>query len=264
MPDTHNIHIVHTSDAHADFTKGIHIWTSLLREQKDIFQGNTNYTNFWYNGQKYKAAASFSLEEYQQLQNFKSHKAASLFATSHLMLRLALQKILPQMPRTQSFLIEDKGKPYIPPEYNSKNVHFSLSHAWPVAGVALATQQACGLDVEMSYAGTQWQDLAKNCLQNQETQYISSCSDPASAFIHCWTRKEAAAKALGLGLHWDFASFCICPINNSVLCPQKKERIYVRSVHLSALYPTLDGWLSIACSTDNALAPVYIYPQQNV
>ncbi len=259
MPNQDNIHFLHV-DEQAPLNQGIHIWLTLLCDQEDIFQGNTSLTSFLYHGQPYTAATSFSQEECLQLQSFKSHKAASLFATSHLMLRFALKKWLPHLPFTRAFVIDQKGKPHVNSKDNSKNVQFSISHTWPVAGVALTTHKACGLDVEMCHSGKGWQDLTKNCLQVHEIEHIRSSPNPQSAFIQCWTRKEAAAKALGLGLHWDFTTFSICPTTNTVLCPQKKQRIHVRSVHLSKLWNSLDGWLSIACPIEQeALPPVYVY-----
>lgn len=74
----------------------------------------------------------------------------------------------------------------------------SLSHTPGLVAAALATGQAVGIDVE---AASAWDaavgDLAFTA---GERRWVSAATDPDAAFLRLWVRKEALAKATGLGL----------------------------------------------------------------
>jgi len=73
--------------------------------------------------------------------------------------------------------------------------------------IAVARHREVGIDVEeirQIDVG-----IIRNRLSARESSELSqlSGSERLDAFYHCWTRKEAFVKALGLGLHADLTAF---------------------------------------------------------
>ena len=207
------------------------------------------------------ASRLLSKEEVETFIRFRDEKAAHLYLAAHSMARRVLHHTRPAFGMTDPLLRTAYGKPYLPGQTDAQPLHFSLTHAWPVAAVAITEAEECGIDVEMRAAGDEWQDFGPDVLHPEDLAEILMASDPQAAFIRCWTQKEAVSKAAGLGLQWDFASFHVCPRTGSVRTRDSGEPIVVKTVHCSHLYPFLDGWLSIACrAPDGNMPPIVIQP----
>ena len=87
---------------------------------------------------------------------------------------------------------------------------FNLSHSgdWLLLAVA-APGVEIGVDVEQHRAMAEWQDIAARHFHADEVTELRAVPMPRQldAFFNCWTRKEAVAKATGLGLALDLQSF---------------------------------------------------------
>lgn len=91
------------------------------------------------------------------------------------------------------------GKPFL--VGRGRHPRFSVTHTQAAAMVALTDQAAVGVDVEcrrpireMWRIADQWMSLhERTCMRDAGV-------DAASVFFRIWTAKEAALKALGLGL----------------------------------------------------------------
>jgi 4'-phosphopantetheinyl transferase len=75
-----------------------------------------------------------------------------------------------------------------------------VSHAEKLVTVALSTAAPVGVDIEWVGRDIPVEELAAAALTATEQDAIRRSGDPTGAFLAAWTRKEAVAKALGLGL----------------------------------------------------------------
>jgi 4'-phosphopantetheinyl transferase len=82
-------------------------------------------------------------------------------------------------------------------------LHFSLSHAgeYALCGVAAAP---VGVDLEAA-AGVPGTELVPTTLHPAEQRTLAALPEARQpeAFLHCWVRKEAYLKGLGIGLGMD-------------------------------------------------------------
>lgn len=118
--------------------------------------------------------------------------------------RGALRSILAgYVQRNAIDLIFSEG-PHGKPELvdSEKNVFFNLTHTSNLAFVIAARDHRVGIDAEWIRADVEIEKLSFRFFAVEETEEILSLSgDPRlQAFFSCWTRKEAFAKGLGMGL----------------------------------------------------------------
>lgn len=89
-------------------------------------------------------------------------------------------------------------------------LEFSVAHSGNMAVYALATQRV-GIDVEQVRLDPDVLSIARRFLATREQQTLLAL--PAGiqrqAFFRCWTRKEAYAKACGMGLYLPFEQFAV-------------------------------------------------------
>lgn len=111
-------------------------------------------------------------------------KRASL--TAELLLKLACGRT--------DYLISPSGKPY----FEDGSVHFSLSHCGGIAVCAVA-DSPCGVDLERVPEAAPLA-VAKRFFTESEYYSLRSSSDAAAEFCELWVKKEAALKAIGVGL----------------------------------------------------------------
>lgn len=175
--------------------------------------------------------SSLSLEEKEKLARFHYLKDALLYLYAHTLKRHVLsfyEKTCP--PANWSFSHGPYGKPVIKSPMPGNRLHFNLSHSWPVAAVAVSSSVPCGVDVEVLQNGASYNELF-GMLHPQEQQLLERDADKQRCFMEIWTKKEAAAKALGTGLSWSFDSFHICPATNRVHSLQPlREKVWASTV----------------------------------
>lgn len=113
-----------------------------------------------------------------------------------------LKKILSsylQLPSTDVVLLKKKGgKPFI----EGKPVRFSFSHTNGLALVVIARNREVGADVEKIRDTLDADKIARRFFAPAEAREIAALQgdEKILAFFDLWTRKEAYAKAKGLGL----------------------------------------------------------------
>src|SRR5690348_5821910 len=95
------------------------------------------------------------------------------------------------------------GKPLVDAD---GDIQFSLSHCRDVALIAFSHRVPVGIDVERVRPLADWKQIADRYLHPGERMELMALSEKERlpAFFRCWTRKEAVAKALGLGLSLPF------------------------------------------------------------
>ena len=144
--------------------------------------------------------------ELARADNFVTERERARFIAAHAGLRLLLGALLDADPACVAFSKDDRGKPRLcgdaaPPLF------FSLSCSHDLAAVAISDQFEVGLDIEMLRAV----DLSGIVCLFSKAEQAALAELPAEArttAIYCaLTRKEAFAKAIGLGLTIPFDSF---------------------------------------------------------
>ena len=93
------------------------------------------------------------------------------------------------------------GKPRLP-DVGALALELSVSHAGDLVAVAVATGARVGVDVEPLERRLRPVELASVALAPEEADELAALGEGERirAFLVYWTRKEAATKAVGLGL----------------------------------------------------------------
>jgi 4'-phosphopantetheinyl transferase len=158
-------------------------------------------------------AASFVDRSYQTLSEDERERAAAIslesaraqFVVSRAVLRTILSRYVGTPPGELRFDYGPFGKPVLVPDREEvwKPVHFNLSHTKGLALVAV-TNREIGVDVECvdSRRLPDPLQVAEQYLSADDCAVLGQL--PAhlrrTAFLTIWTRKEAFAKAVGMGL----------------------------------------------------------------
>jgi 4'-phosphopantetheinyl transferase len=97
------------------------------------------------------------------------------------------------------------GKPRLAGEAGT-GWQFSVSHSGDFGLVAVRRGRQVGVDVEQVILGFDWREVAALALSEREWRGIGArpADRQCEAFFAIWTRKEALAKAVGLGLRIEF------------------------------------------------------------
>lgn len=91
------------------------------------------------------------------------------------------------------------GKPYLE---GLRGLHWSSSSCERAVGVAVSTDGPVGFDLESRHEGLIDDHLLRACLTGSEFErWNGACRADPDLFFRLWTRKEAALKCLGCGLH---------------------------------------------------------------
>jgi 4'-phosphopantetheinyl transferase len=130
------------------------------------------------------------------------------YGRAHGFLRAVLELYTLQ-PAKNLYLRADKyGKPFLP----DFALHFNLSYREGRALVAVSDAGPVGADVEQLAPITEVEALVAELFSPGEQLALSAAAARASCgplFYTIWTRKEAYAKALGMGLSTSFANFSV-------------------------------------------------------
>lgn len=120
-------------------------------------------------------------------------------ALARVALRRLIGKRLTVEPAELRFEYGKHGKPYLV----GGEVSFNLSHSGDLALIAIADRGAIGVDLEQLRPQRRLDLLSRRVLTDQEGELLDRARATGSGtqwFFQCWTAKEAAAKAFGLGL----------------------------------------------------------------
>lgn len=113
----------------------------------------------------------------------------------------------------------DHGKP----AWSDSPYEFNIAHSGDVVLIALSASLPVGVDVELVRPISDMVRIWRHSFHACEIADLESLppDEAVVGFFRCWTRKEAVAKALGLGLSLPLDSFCVS-------CrPENKVRILV-------------------------------------
>jgi 4'-phosphopantetheinyl transferase len=136
-----------------------------------------------------------SSAERDRMSRFAAPAPATLFGAARALLRCLLAARLAAPPASLAFAFNAFDKPHLA---HACTPQFSISHAGQEVAVALGDRHAIGIDIEPQGRPVDWRAIAPMACSAADMALLEDGG--AAAFLHMWTRKEAVAKALGLGL----------------------------------------------------------------
>lgn len=132
------------------------------------------------------------------------------FEVAHGVLRFLLGRYVGCDPGAIALASEHEGKPKLA---FAAGIEFNMTHSAEWAAFAFSSNCAVGVDVEQVRALPGLQTIMRRVLcaeEAAELMLLSEC-DRERGFFCCWTRKEAYAKAIGMGLLAGFDQFRVAP-----------------------------------------------------
>ena len=140
-----------------------------------------------------------SPDERARAARFRLGRDRRRFVQTRTALRLLLGRCLDLPPAAIRFARGPHGKPALA----GSTLRFNVSHAAEWAVCALSCDRAVGVDVEAVGPNALDLESVHRLLLPSERDELAA-ADPAdriAPLLSLWTRKEAVAKALGIGLH---------------------------------------------------------------
>ena len=123
-------------------------------------------------------------------------------AASWVAARAALRRIVGRYlgiaPQAVAFATGANGKPRLAPGA-SVDLRFNLSHSGNIALIAVRLGQEVGIDVEELRPGIAGAAIARDVFTDHERAALAA-SVADEGFFRVWVRREALAKAIGLGV----------------------------------------------------------------
>ncbi len=158
---------------------------------------------------------ALSAEERDQCGRFVRPADRARCAAARASLRVVLAKYLLEEPRSLSFTAGNSGKPAL--DCADPSIQFNISHAGDLALIAVSRGLRVGIDVERVREVPEREAILNGFFSEQESAWLRSHEgeERTRAFFLLWTRREAAAKALGIGLFDCFARFALPPCGHA-------------------------------------------------
>jgi 4'-phosphopantetheinyl transferase len=143
--------------------------------------------------------AMLSEDERLRAERFHRDTDRMRWAASRAALRMILSRYCGEAPESIRFRLSAYGKPALLPE---SPLRFNLSHSHQLALLAVTTGREVGVDIEHIRTDLDIDLLARNVLAPGEAARLALIppAERRRAFFAAWCRKEAFAKAAGLGV----------------------------------------------------------------
>lgn len=140
-------------------------------------------------------------EEKQRAQRMQPGRARQRFVAGRRLLRTALAGYLACAPSEVRFVYGAQGKPNLSPEY-SRELQFNLAHSHDMILLAVGRGRPVGVDVEWIRPLPALQRMAGRIMSSEELRRWQAlpCEAQLEAFFSLWTRQEALAKGMGVGV----------------------------------------------------------------
>jgi 4'-phosphopantetheinyl transferase len=155
-------------------------------------------------------ASALSAAEQARAAGFRSAVDERRFVAGLVMRRSVLGRYLGLDPAAVGFREGVNGRPELAGE--GGNLRFNVSHSGDIGLLAVTHASEIGVDVEVPQAFPDRDRVARDTFHPEEVGAIEALASEAereAAFYRCWTRKEALAKAVGLGFHLPFGGFAV-------------------------------------------------------
>ena len=168
-------------------------------------------------------------QEMEQCGRFLRPADRARCVAARALLRMVLAKYLPGDPRALPITVAASGKPYLeypagasvaaadPARREADGIQFNLSHAEECALIAVSRGMRVGIDVERMRDLRDMEAILQGFFSEQEQAFVAAHDgeERTRAFFLLWTRREAAAKAVGIGLYDSFARVALPPAGDT-------------------------------------------------
>ena len=137
-------------------------------------------------------------EEMRKADGFHFEKDRRRYAVARGALRAILAERVGAAPEALRFTLGSHGKPFL-----TGGPEFNLSHCEDLALIAVAPAgRAVGVDAEKVRSFQDMRSIEERYFSAEERGFLAAAgpAERARRFLTLWTRREAAAKALGLDL----------------------------------------------------------------
>lgn len=148
--------------------------------------------------QEYRVAELMGvLDEIEEARALSYHRREDMqrFVLGRGLLRELLGRVLSRDALDIQICYGLNGKPKLK---TPENIHFNVSYSRNLILIALSECEI-GLDVEWINEDFDFREILPDYFSEADTAYILE-EDCYSRFFECWTKKEALAKATGLGI----------------------------------------------------------------
>jgi len=154
-----------------------------------------------------------SAEENKRANAFRFLKDRHRFILRHAYLRDVASSYLDATPSEVPLETLQNQRPQLPGSAKTADWQLSLSSSDNQVVVAVAKGRRVGVDIERIRPDADDINIAKRFFSKNEHAELEAmpASRRCAAFFRIWVRKEAFAKAIGLGLARDFRSFDVLP-----------------------------------------------------
>jgi 4'-phosphopantetheinyl transferase len=142
--------------------------------------------------------ADLSDSERQRAENYVTERARRGFIVTRANLRAILAAYLDRPSRSLVFDRAERGKLFL----RCDSLRFNVSHSGELALIAVSGARELGVDLEMLRPVHCLREVADRLWSPADVAALTCQPQVArdEAFLAMWTRKEAAAKALGVGI----------------------------------------------------------------
>lgn len=157
--------------------------------------------------------ALLDADEHRRADQFRSLRDSARFVVAHAALRSILARYLSLEPEAVRFARHGSAKPALDPRMGAE-LRFNFTHSHDLALCALSRSREVGIDLEQIQPDVSYEAIATTFFSNREQHALASLppTQRSRGFYHCWTRKEALVKALGVGLTLPLQGFDVTPL----------------------------------------------------
>ncbi len=154
-----------------------------------------------------RCASLLSSAERERAQRFVFDRDRRRWIIARAVLRQLLAAYIAVPPEKLEIQVGELGKPCVD---RAPALEFNVSHSGDLAVFAFA-RAPVGIDVELLRSVSDALTIAQRFFSPEERQALAGygSADRSSAFLRCWTRKEAFLKAPGVGLSLPLDSFAV-------------------------------------------------------
>lgn len=140
-------------------------------------------------------------EEWRKVRRYSSRRLARRFIVRRGLLRQILGQYLNLKPHEIRIVYNPYGKPFLAPEL-SPDLQFNISDSGEKAALVVGLGEPVGIDIERlrTIQGVCSLEFGGSSLLGTEHAKSSAVNEPSIEFFQAWTRREALAKAEGVGL----------------------------------------------------------------
>lgn len=145
-------------------------------------------------------------DELHRAEGFATPLLRRRFLARRMALRQILGHALGVAPARVAIGPSAQGKPRL---IDRSDLFFNGAHSGTLGLLALSAGGELGVDIETIREIPRWTEIVREFFDEAERKLLLGSDRTVGAFLSCWTRKEAVAKATGLGLDLPLSSFTV-------------------------------------------------------